>query len=297
MTSCPDLREILLSGARRLTEAGVEGAARDARLLLAHACSVEPLDIILRETERADPALRERFEGLIARRAAGEPVSRIRGWREFYGRRFILSPDVLDPRPETELLVAEGVRRLPPDGRVLDLGTGSGCILLSVLGERGDASGAGVDISSGAIVVARANALALGAGGRAVFHEASFADARPGMFDLVLSNPPYIPRSDVTELAREVREHDPALALSPGEDGLAAYRDILASMNCWLRPGGSLGLEVGVGQAGEVGRLMARAGLEDISALDDLAGIPRALFARRPADHPMTAAHTEEILS
>jgi len=297
MTSCPDLREMMRRGARRLTEVGIEGAAREARLLLAHACRVEPVDIILRETESADPALQQCFEGLIARRAAGEPVSRIRGWREFYGRRFILSPDVLDPRPETELLVAEGVRRLPPDGRVLDLGTGSGCILLSLLGERGDASGAGVDISSGAITIAQANALALGVSGRAVFYEASFADAQPGMFDLVLANPPYIPREDVAGLAREVRDHDPALALSPGEDGLAAYRHILAAVNRWLKPGGSLGLEVGLGQAGEVGRLMARAGLQDITALDDLAGIARALFARRPADHPAAAGRAEEILS
>ena len=275
-------RDIMRDAAKRLAEVGVEGAARDVRLLLAHALEIEPVEVILRETDAVDPVRLTAFEQVIARRLSGEPVSRIRGWREFYGRRFTVTPDVLDPRPETELLVAEGLKRLPPGGRVLDLGVGSGCILVSILAEREDASGVGIDMSPAALAVARANAGALGVGGRAHFVERSFADPQGEWFDLALSNPPYISRTDVETLAPDVRNHDPAMALSPGDDALLAYRQILAGLNAWLRPDGWLGVEVGIGQASDLAQLMAAAGLVDIAVFDDLAGIPRAVFGRRP---------------
>ncbi len=277
-------RDIMRDAAQRLSAAGIEGASRDVRLLLAHAMGIEPIDVILRETDAVDPVLLTAFEQLVARRETGEPVSRLRGWREFYGRRFIISPGVLDPRPETELLVSEGMKRLPQGGRVLDLGTGSGCILLSVLAERPDTSGVGIDLSPAAVAIARANADALGLAPRAQVIERSFAAPQGGWFDLALSNPPYISRSEVETLAPDVRNHDPGMALSPGDDALEAYRTILAAVPGWLKPGGWIGFEVGMGQASDVGALMTGAALEQVAAFDDLAGIPRAVFGRRRID-------------
>lgn len=277
-------RDNMREAAQRLSAAGIEGASRDVRLLLAHVMGVEPIDVILRETDAVDPVLLTTFGQLVARREKGEPVSRIRGWREFYGRRFVISPDVLDPRPETELLVSEGVKRLPTGGRVLDLGTGSGCIFLSILAERPDASGVGIDLSPAAVAIARTNADALGLVPRAQVIERSFAEPQGGWFDLALSNPPYIFQPEIEALAPDVRNHDPAMALSPGDDALEAYRTILAAMPGWLKPGCWIGFEVGLGQAGDVAALMAAAGLEEVAAFDDLAGIPRAVFGRRRID-------------
>lgn len=274
-------RDIMRDASQRLTAAGIEGAARDARLLLAQALGIEPVDVIMRETDAVDATGLAAFEAFVARREAGEPVSRIRGWREFHGHRFAITPDVLDPRPETELLVDEGIKRLPEGGRVIDLGVGSGCILLSVLAARADASGIGVDLSSAAVEVARRNADALKLASRAQIINRSFADGQGEWFDLALSNPPYIAQAEVATLAPDVRHHDPAMALSPGDDALAAYRAILAGMPAWLKPGGWIGFEVGAGQADDVAQLMADAGLGDIEVFDDLARIPRALFGRR----------------
>ncbi len=274
-------RDMMREAAQRLASAGVEGASRDTRLLLAQALGIEPVDVIMRETDSVDATGLAAFETLVKRRESGEPVSRIRGWREFHGLRFAITPDVLDPRPETELLVEHGLRRLPQDGRVIDLGVGSGCILLSVLAARDDATGIGVDLSPRAVEVARGNAEALGLAARAQVIVRSFADGQGECFDLALSNPPYIARADVEALDIDVRNHDPAMALSPGDDALAAYRAILGAMPGWLKPGGWIGFEVGAGQAGDVSRLMAEAGLIAIEVFDDLAGIPRAVFGRR----------------
>ncbi len=274
-------RDMMREAAGRLAEAGVEGAPRDARLLLAHSLGIEPLDVILRETDAVDPVALTAFEALIQRRLAGEPVSRIRGWRDFYGRRFIVTPDVLDPRPETELLVEQGLASLPKGGRVLDLGVGSGCILLSVLAERNDASGVGVDLSPKAIAIAQRNAEALGVSDRVSFIEGSWDAPLAASFDLVMSNPPYIPESDIAGLASDVRDYDPRMALTPGGDGLDPYRAILAAMPGWLKPGGCIGFEFGIEQAPAVTMLMRQAGLSDIAVHCDLAGIERVAFGRR----------------
>ncbi len=270
--------------AQRLATAGVEGAPRDARLLLAYALGIEPVDVILHETDNVDPAGLITFEEAVQRRLKGEPVSRIRGWREFYGRQFIVTPDVLDPRPETELLVSEGVKRLPDFGRVLDLGTGSGCILLSVLAEREDALGWALDISPAALAVARRNAEALGVTRRTKVIEGSWDSRLDGPFDLVLSNPPYIAEAEMAGLSKDVRAYDPHLALTPGGDGLSAYCAILGRLADLLRPGGWIGFEFGHGQANAVSTLMASAGLVDIEVFRDLAGIERAAFGRRLPD-------------
>lgn len=275
-------RDVMRDAAQRLQAAGVEGAARDVRLLLSHALGIEPVDVILCETDAVDPVALTTFEAAVDRRLQGEPVSRIRGWREFYGRRFIVTPDVLDPRPETELLVSEGIARLPMGGRMLDLGVGSGCILLSVLAERGDASGVGVDVSEAALAVARRNADALGVAHRVELVAGSWEQPLPEGFDLLVSNPPYIPTDEIRALARDVINYDPHVALTPGEDGLSAYRAILGQAGRIVRPGGWIGFEFGMGQGDGVARLMAGAGLENIALHDDLAGITRAAFGRRP---------------
>lgn len=273
-------RDMMREAGQRLAAAGVENAPRDARLLLAQALGVEPVDVILHETDSIDPVQLTQYESLVQRRLAGEPVSRIRGWREFYGRRFIVTPAVLDPRPETELLVTEGVKRLPQGGRVLDLGVGSGCILLSVLAERPDASGVGVDISPPALEVAKANAAMLSIT-RAGFVLGGW-DAPRDQFDLVLSNPPYIATAELESLARDVREFDPHVALSPGDGAYAAYQAILAAMPAWLRPGGWIGVEFGLGQDMSLGAMMLESGLKEIQMFRDLAGHTRAAFGRRP---------------
>jgi release factor glutamine methyltransferase len=274
-------REMMREAAQRLAAAGVENAPHDARLLLAHALSIEPLDVIVREMDAVDATGLTEFEAAISRRLRGEPVSRIRGWREFYGRRFKVTPDVLDPRPETELLVEEGIGRLPPRGRVLDLGTGSGCILVSVLAECPRANGVGVDISAAALEVARENAASLGVADRVSFIEGSW-NAAQGPFDLVLSNPPYVAEAEFEPLPKDVRNYDPRIALVGEGGGLDPYHLILAQVDRLLAPGGSIGFEFGASQGEAVAGLMDNAGLIDIELLEDLAGLSRAAFGRRP---------------
>ena len=274
-------RDMIREAAQRLAAAGVENAPRDARLLLAHALGAEPVVVIMRENDSVDIVMLTAFEEAIQRRLCGEPVSRIRGWREFYGRRFAVTPAVLDPRPETELLVEQGLKRLDQAGRVLDLGIGSGCILVSILAERPDAVGMGLDISPAALALARHNANALGVAGRATFIEGGWGHALPGPFDLALSNPPYISEAEMAGLAKDVRAYDPHIALTPGGDGLDPYRAILRAMPAWLRPGGCIGFEFGIEQAGAVTMLMRQAGLTNIDVHRDLAGIQRAAFGRR----------------
>lgn len=275
-------REILAEAAERLRAAGVEGGRRDARLLLADALGVDQAGLIAREVDAIDPGYLDAFEARMRRRLAGEPVSRIRGWREFYGRRFIVTPDVLDPRPETELLVDCALKLLPTSGRVLDLGAGSGCILLSVLAEQPNATGVGVDLSHAALAVAQRNAEELGAADRARFLHGGWDRALgEGPFDLVLSNPPYVADAELADLPREVRSFDPHLALLGGADGLDPYRAITALASGLLKPGGWLGVEFGWAQSGLVVSLMTDARLEAVEVVFDLAGHPRAAFGRR----------------
>jgi release factor glutamine methyltransferase len=281
-----DWREIMREAGLRLGAAGVENPMRDARLLLAHVLGIAPVDVIVRETDQVDAAGLTAFEVAVQRRLKHEPVSRIRGWREFYGRRFIVTPDVLDPRPETELLVEQGIARLPQGGRVLDLGVGSGCVVLSMLAERPDVAGEGIDISAAALAVAARNAEALGVEARVALVQGGWESAPAETVDLVVSNPPYIPADEMGALSRDVIDHDPHLALTPGRDGLAAYRAIISFHAGRVRPGGWIGVECGAGQADDVCALMAEAGLVELAAHADLAGIPRAAFGRRPQKAP-----------
>jgi release factor glutamine methyltransferase len=216
------------------------------------------------------------------RRAARQPVAQILGRRQFWGHSFRVTPDVLDPRPETEVLVAEALAE--PVSRLLDLGTGSGAILLSVLSSSPASTGIGTDLSQAALAVARGNARALGLAARAAFRHGNWFEAvAPGCsFDLILSNPPYITQAELAALDPEVRLWEPALALSPGGDGLDAYRAIAAGALARLTPGGRLAVEIGPTQARAVGDLMAAAGLRDPRVVSDLDGRPRVVLARRP---------------
>jgi len=280
--------DALRHAARRLGEAGIEAPLRDARLLLGEVLGADPARLILLETDPASEEDLHRFSELVTRRAGGEPVSRIKGRREFYGRPFQVGPGVLDPRPDTEVLVDACLARLPRGGRLLDLGVGSGCILLSVLAARPDASGVGIDVSESALAMAQKNAQEICPGERVAFHLADWA--RKGWsqtlsdppFDIVVSNPPYIPSADIADLDREVRSFDPLGALDGGRDGLDAYRRIVSAAPSLLCPGGWLILEVGIGQAGDVTALAAAVGLSDLGALRDLTGRRRAVIGRRP---------------
>jgi len=272
----------LSAAAGRLSAAGVEAPRREARLLLCEVLGLDMSGAILAEEQAPRLGELDRFEVLLRRRERGEPISRIRGWREFYGRLFEISPDVLDPRPETEGLVDLAVRRLPKGGRFADLGCGSGCILASVLCERPDADGVGVDISPGALAVARRNIARLVPEGRAALLNGDFAECLSGGmgFDMIVSNPPYIPSWEIGGLEAGVREFDPALALDGGPDGLCAYRAILLLAQQALRPDGCLLLELGAGQAEAVAGLAKAAGFQWTDLHKDLAGIGRILEAR-----------------
>ncbi|PPB81623.1 [protein release factor]-glutamine N5-methyltransferase [Albidovulum inexpectatum] len=269
---------LLAEAVRALRAAGIDTPERDARRLLAHAAGVAPDRVTLLLSEDLVDDQADAFRGLVARRAAREPVSQILGRREFFGLSFCVTRDTLDPRPETELLVEAALAR--PFQRVLDLGTGTGCILLSCLFHRPAAQGVGVDVSPAALQVARKNAAALGLSDRAEFVQSDWLTNVQGRFDLVVSNPPYISLDEMARLSPEVREWEPHLALTPGGDGLEAYRAIAAGIGRVLAPGGRVLLEIGPTQAADVCRILADADLHGIEVLRDLDGRDRVVCAQ-----------------
>ncbi|MDP2123149.1 MAG: peptide chain release factor N(5)-glutamine methyltransferase [Parvibaculum sp.] len=265
----------------RLKQAGLPTPELDARLLVRGVTGASEIEMI-REPgafiTAAEEAVLASFE---TRRLAGEPVSRILGRREFWGLEFAVTPAVLDPRPDSETLVAAALDLLRgiEAPRILDLGTGSGCLLLAVLHERADAHGLGIDISADALAVAQANAAALGLAPRAEFLQADWTAGVAGPFDLVLSNPPYIASAEIATLDRDVRDHDPRRALDGGADGLDAYRALALALPPVLKPGGHAVIELGVGQAAAVAALFDAGGFSATRTLADLAGVPRVLVA------------------
>lgn len=270
----------------RLHRAGVDHAAADARVLAMEALGCDRTGLISALRDRPTDRQTERFRSLVTQRATGVPVSRLRGWREFWSLPLALSADTLDPRPDTETLVEAALAVLPERHagyRLADLGTGSGAILLALLSERPGAWGLGIDLSEGAARQARANAARLGLAGRAGFIAGHWTDAlrSDGRFDAIVSNPPYIPRQTLEGLAREVRDHDPRLALDGGTDGLQAYRAIAATAPARLRPGGWLIVEIDIDQAEPVSGLFRQAGLRIDAVLADLAGLDRVVRAQK----------------
>lgn len=273
---------LLRLGAGLLRSAGIDNPRLEARLLLAHALGVTPADIIRDPDRPADPGA---YEALAARRAAHEPLAYILGHREFWSLEFAVSPASLIPRPESETLIEAAVttfgERAPP-GRILDLGTGTGCLLLAALHEFPSALGIGVERCFAAARLAAGNAAMLGLADRAGVLCADWGDALRARFDLVLCNPPYIPSCEISGLMPEVARHEPVAALDGGPDGLAAYRRITRLLPELCAPEGVAILELGIGQADAVAGLAADCGMA-ATTRPDLTGIPRAMVLTRMA--------------
>jgi release factor glutamine methyltransferase len=274
------LEEALARAATRLAQAGIEAPRREARLLAAHLLG------------RSSPALAGRdawidplaFDALVERRAAHEPFAFITGQRGFWTLEFSVSPETLIPRADSETLIEAAVASVAYRSqvrRILDLGTGTGCLLLAALAEFPRAWGLGIDIAPGAAALAQRNARACGLADRASFMAGVWADAvGGGAFDLILCNPPYIPAADIDALMPEVSMHEPRRALDGGPDGLDAYRAILPSLVRLLRPAGFAVLELGQGQHADVASLALAVGLVEVACHDDLSGIARALVLK-----------------
>lgn len=271
----------LLAEARaRLRAAGVDTADLDARLLVASLLDLSATSLIVDGDRSVGQPDAERVAAAVARRANGEPVGRILGVREFWGIPFRLNEATLEPRPDSETIVEAALAACgPPDRplRILDLGTGTGCLLVALLTERPAARGLGVDLSVRALAAASDNAAAAGVGDRALFVRADLGRPVATGLDLVVSNPPYIPSAEIDGLDREVRLHDPRLALDGGVDGLDPYRRLLGWVGGALRPGGAVVLEIAPEAATAVSRLGEAAGLTVREVRPDLAGRPRAV--------------------
>ncbi len=276
----PSVRALLAEAVAQMAAAGVEGPACDARRLLAHALAVAPDRLTLVQGEAVPPAAAARFRALVAERCRRRPLSHLVGSREFYGRAFKVTPAVLDPRPETECLIESALAA--PFARLIDLGTGSGAIAVTLLAERPAATGLAVDISPGALAVAAENARRHGVAARLDLLRSDWWERVTGRFDLVVANPPYVATAEIASLAPEVRLHEPRLALDGGADGLAPYRAILAGLGRHLAPGGRVLVEIGPEQGAAVAALFRAAGLADVAVLPDLDGRDRVVRGLRP---------------
>lgn len=269
--------EALRQTARALSDAGIPDPLTDARALLAHALLLAPDRLTLHLPDTLPPEAETRLATALNARLRRQPVAQITGQRLFWGRRFHVTPDVLDPRPESEILVATALEH--PFQTVLDLGTGSGCILLSLLADQPAAQGTGVDLSPAALVIAARNAEALGLSHRARFLPSDWCASVDGRFDLIVSNPPYIAADEMPHLVPEVRDWEPHLALTPGGDGLDAYRAIAAQAPAHLVPHGRLIVEIGPTQGSAVQALFRAAGLDHVEIRKDFDSRDRVIRA------------------
>jgi release factor glutamine methyltransferase len=271
--------------AEKFRQAGIDSAEADARLLIAHALGIDRAALMANGERALNPAEVKAIDALAERRLKREPVARIFGVKEFWSLPLHISKAVLVPRPETETVIEAALDYIVRDGlraeslRILDIGTGSGALLLALLSELPNAVGTGTDISTPALGVARVNAERHALATRCTFVTCDIAARLPGPFDLIVSNPPYIAHDDIAALAPEVRNFDPALALDGGADGLNGYRAIAKDARRLLAPGGRLIVELGAGQEAAVCALFTNAGLTVGATRNDLAGIPRALTA------------------
>ncbi len=278
----PDtLASLLAAASARLKASGSETPMLDARLLLQAAAGLTREDLILGPDRQLSREQLSVFEGFVGRRAHHEPVSRILGAREFYGRVFRVTPHTLDPRPDTETIIEAALKLMPQAARLLDLGTGTGAIAITLLAERPDATGIATDLSPAALAVARENAERLGVAGRLTLLAGSWFAPVSGLFDIILSNPPYIPSGEIAGLDPEVRNFDPALALSGGTDGLDPYRIIASGAAAHLAAGGRVLVEIGAGQAADVERIFVARGFLPAGRHSDLGGHVRCLGFNR----------------
>ncbi|MEP2031111.1 MAG: peptide chain release factor N(5)-glutamine methyltransferase [Paracoccaceae bacterium] len=272
--------EAMVGATARLRAAGVPDPARDARVLLAHAARIDATRVTLIAPEDLAPEIEERFDQLISLRAIRVPVSHLVGERAFYGRRFKVSRDVLDPRPETETLI-EGALAVPFE-TLLDLGTGSGCILVTLLAEMPNARGVGVDTSEAACLQASANAVLHRVDGRTEIRQSDWFSDVEGTFDLIVANPPYLTQNEMEDVAPELREHEPRMALTDEGDGLSAYRVIAAQAGRYLNPNGRVMVEMGWQQGRDVRAIFVENGWAGIEIMPDLDGRDRVLRAQLP---------------
>ena len=278
MRKAETIAALLQEARNALRDADIELSALDARLLL-QAASALTHEQVIAEPNMVLPADKiSRFKSFIDRRLQHEPVTRVLGVREFYGRLFQVSPAVLDPRADTETIIELTLQRMGQEPmRILDLGTGSGAIAITLLAERPNWSGIAADLSSDALEIAKANSTALGVAGRLAFHNGTWFDGISEKFDLIVSNPPYIPHSDIFVLSLEVQNFDPHLALNGGGDGLEAYRAIAAGSAKYLNSKGLVILEIGAGQGADVTQIFINQGFELTEQKSDLGGHVRAL--------------------
>ena len=265
-------------GVERLTAAGIEEAKLDARLLLEELCGTDRNDLLVHGDRPVTEQQENSYVNYIELRSRHIPLQHITGYQEFMGLRFKVTPDVLIPRQDTETLVEEVLKNLHDGMRILDLCTGSGCILLSLLRYSNDCVGVGADLSKKALAVAEENAGSLGL--TAEFVQGDLFEPVTGKFEIIVSNPPYIPSDVIPTLMEEVREHDPLMALDGKEDGLYFYREIICQASEYLYPGGMLFLEIGCEQAEAVTELMKNAGYRDVTVCKDLAGHDRVVSGR-----------------
>jgi release factor glutamine methyltransferase len=282
------LAQCVRDAATSLVAAGFHGdeARRDVAVIGRALLGWDEARWLVAQPQPVPSGFPARLAPLVARRAAHEPVAYLVGEREFYGRTFAVSPAVLIPRPETEGLVDTASALLADDAarpaRVLDIGTGSGCLAITLARERPDVDVIATDVSRDALAIARANAARHGVDARIDFREAAFAADLVDVVDLVVANPPYVPERDRDALSPDVRDYEPSLALFGGEDGLDVIRALVPHAARALRPGGWLVMEIGQGQAAAAEEIARRADLEWHGSRPDLAGIPRIVVARRP---------------
>jgi release factor glutamine methyltransferase len=276
--------EALASLTARFAAAGIDTAKLDARVLIGHVLGIEPIQVFSRPERVLGADEAASLEAAALRRERREPMAHITGRREFWSLTFEVTADTLDPRADSETVV-EAVLETVADRtrplRLLDFGTGTGCLLLSLLSELPNATGLGIDRSEAALEVARRNAQSLGMAQRTEFRRGDWGRGLDGLFDVIVSNPPYIPDEDVAGLAPEVAAFEPRGALAGGPDGLDCYRTLIPDAARLLRPGGLLALEVGLGQAAPVGELVLQQGLRFQGARRDLAGIERCVLGTR----------------
>lgn len=272
--------EAFLMGMQKLKEAQLEEAQLEARLLLEEICGTDHNTLLCHGDREVSEAEEEQYRKALEQRAVHVPLQHLLGYQDFMGLRFQVNEHVLIPRQDTEILVEEAMRYLHDGMRILDLCTGSGCILLSLLHYSNDCEGTGVDISKEALQVAALNAELLGI--KADFLKSDLYEKVTGKFDLLVSNPPYIERKVIPTLMEEVREYDPYIALDGGEDGLDFYRRIIGGAQDYLKRGGQILMEIGSGQAQAVSELLREAGFKEIDVCRDFAGLDRVVSGRLP---------------
>lgn len=274
------LRQVLMEGAKALREAGIDGPERDARLLLAEVIGMPAARMSLEPDLKVSSSQAKEFHSFLARRVAREPVSRILGRRNFWGRDFEVTPDVLDPRPETETLIDLCLKGPKPQ-TFLDLGCGSGIIALTLLAEIPAARATACDISDACLSVTNRNAKTLGVLDRLNVKKSNWFSDIEGVFDLIVSNPPYISEPEMAELSLDVFNHDPHLALTPGGDGLAPYFALAKGAVSHLAPGGRILVEIGYKQGPDVVQIFQDAGLSEVLCHKDLNGHDRVVSAHQ----------------